>query len=126
VFINCLRRILLAVFVLALATILSYIGEAILRRNVQAMSTQESIQQLSSDKQVSLKPRIERLGPGGEVEWSLEADRMEFSFDDNGDITVIDCFGNVIYSRGAVIVRSASGRYDMTQKRFIFGGSDDR
>ena len=46
--------------------------------------------------------------------------------DDNGDVTVIDCFGNVVYKRGSITVRSASGRYDMTNKRFTFGGPDDR
>ncbi len=125
-FITYLRRISLTVFVLVSGVTVSYIGETILRRNVQAMSAQESTRQVSSDKHTSLKAHIERLGPDGEVEWSLEADRMEFSFDDNGDITVIDCFGGVVYSRGDMTVRSDRGRYDMTDKRFTFGGLDDR
>ncbi len=124
--INCLRRICLVVFVLVLIVTASYIGEALLRKDVQAVSIQEAIQQLPSDKQVSLKPRIDRLGPDGDIEWSLEADRMEFSFDDNGDVTVIDCFGNVVYSRGDMIVRSENGRYNMTRKQFVFGNPDDR
>ena len=125
-FITYLRRILLAVFVLFLGIVVTHIGEAILRKDVQAVSIHESMQQSSPDKHISLKANIERLGPDGEIEWSLEADRMEFSFDDNGDVTVIDCFGNVVYKRGGITVRSASGRYDMTNKRFTFGGPEDR
>jgi hypothetical protein len=110
------------VFVAVLGITIAYIGEAISQKDVQA---QESIQHLSSDKNISTKARIERLDPDGEIEWSLEADRMEFSLDDDGEIAVIDCFGNVRYSRGNVIVRSVSGRFNMARKRFTFGDSDE-
>ena len=122
--IKCLRRIFLAIFVLVLGITVSEIGESILRKNAQAMSSQETTTRLPPNKPTSTKARIDRLGADGKVKWSLEADRMEFSFDDNGEITIIDCFGNVVYSRGDVIVRSLSGQYNMTRKKFIFGGSE--
>ena len=122
--ITIIRRTLLASLVLGILWTSYYVYDGFMRRNAQAQNAPERAHQTTPGTHTSYQARIEHLGPDGTIEWSLEAERMEFTFDDSGELNGIDCFENVIYIRGGMTVRARSCRYDMEKKRFTFNGAD--
>ena len=122
--IKIMRRTLLVALVLGILGTFHYVYDGIMRRNAQAQNAPVRSHQTDPGTQTSYQARIEHLGPDGTIEWSLEAERMEFTFDDSGELNGIDCFENVIYIRGGMTVHARSCRYDMEKKRFTFNGAD--
>ena len=121
--INFVRRSLLVVLVLGTLWTSYYVYDGFARRRISAQGVSIDGHRPEPGKHVSYKARIEHLGPDGEIEWSLEAEKMEFTFSESGELNGIDCFENVIYIRGDMTVRAQSCRYDMEKKRFTFDGA---
>lgn len=118
------RRIFLMLLILGTLFTSYYVYDGFMRRQATAQSTPSERPRSEPGRHVSTKAKIEHLGPDGTLEWSLEAERMEFLFDDSGELNGIECFDSVVYIRGNMTVRARSCRYDMENKRFTFDGHD--